>query len=1494
MRRFLKWFMPGFGALLLLIVGVNVDAPVEAKPLEAAVVAPAQQSSGFELGGQITTFLYPNEMRSAGMTWLKMQVVWNRGGSTADAQNIINHARTHGFKVLLSIKGNKNELAVNPQQYFQEYANFVAAVARLNPDAIEIWNEPNIDREWPAGLINGGIYTQLLASAYTAIKAANPNVMVISGAPAPTGYFGGGCATAGCDDKIFIEQMAAAGAAQYFDCTGLHYNEGILPPTATSGDPRGNSSHYSRYYSTMVSTYRTVFPAKPLCFTELGYLTPEGLGSLPAGFEWGSNTSRVEQAQWLAQAAALSRDGGVVRLMVVWNMDASEFSSDPMAGWSIIRDGTCLACNTLGVTMGVGSPTATPSAPGVPQPGLKGEYYDNLDFTNLRVTRIDPAVDFSWDQSIPAAGVGADTFSVRWTGQISPQYSEMYTFYTTSDDGVRLWVNGQQLINNWTDHSPVENSGSIMLVAGQRYDIRLDYYENTLGAQIQLCWSSASQPKQIIPQSRLYSAPEVSTPTATPTLGAGAGLTGEYFDNIDLTNLRVARLDSVVNFDWGNAAPVSGMGADTFSVRWTGRLLPRYSQTYTFYTTSDDGVRLWVDGQQIVNNWTDHAPTENRGTIALTAGQAVEIRLEYYENGGGALARLEWSSESQFRQIIPQSQLLSTSNVTPTATSTPTVTRTSTATMTASRTSTATVTATASQTRTPTPTATATQTPISSGGTGLTGEYFDNMDLTNLRTTRLDPIVDFDWGTGAPASNVGAETFSVRWTGQVVPQFTQTYTFYTVSDDGVRLWVNGQQLIDNWNDYAPTENRGSIALVARQPVDIRLEYYDNGFGAVVQLLWSSSSQPRQVIPQSQLFPRTPSPTSTATATATTVAGGSGTGLTGQYFDNIDFTNLRATRVDSVIDFDWARNAPVSGMGADTFSVRWTGQIVPLYSQAYTFYTTSDDGVRLWVNNQLLIDDWTDHSPVERSGTIALTAGQRYDIRLEFYDNGLEAIARLSWSSASQPKQVIPQSQLYPAGIVIPPPGNGLRGEYFDNRDLTQLLFTRVDSVVNFDWGTGAPRVGMGTETFSERWTGQVVPRYSEVVTFYTVSDDGVRLWVNGQLLINNWTLHAPTENRGTIALVAGQPVDIQLEHYEDGGGALIQLWWSSASQPKQIIPQSQLLSSMSQSASIMALNVVMETPTEMATSTETTVTPVLLENVPTFTSTPGLLENVPTFTPTVEVVQPSATAVSDTPTPVLLENVPTFTSTPIGVAAEPSATPIAEIPTMTPVLLENVPTFTSTPSQEAPSLPTATPTVTPTLRPGEVVVSAPLCEAAREQDGVVTPAEQLLVGGRLLAGFRFCGLQVPSGARLVSAWVELTAAEESNTPLTVSLAFEDAADSASLVSGTLLSARLKTLQQPWMPEVWFSGERYRSPDLAVLLAPIVGLPEWVRGDAVTLLISANSEAVRAMSARSGDVELVVSYVLEATPTETATPVEVVVPQQTPDVEGTAEATSEGA
>jgi LysM repeat protein len=312
-----------------------------------------QPISGFEVGGHVFSFAYPSQMRGAGMTWAKSQVRWSQGQPASIAQGAINAARNNGFKVMLGIVGNPQELAANPSAYYQNFATFLGDVARLNPDAIEVWNEQNIDREWPAGQINPANYTQMLQAAYQAIKAANPNVLVISGAPAPTGFFSGRCTNNGCDDDAYIRGMAQAGAANSMDCVGIHYNEGILSPTQRSGDPRGNGGHYTRYFFGMLDLYSSVFPSKPLCFTEIGYLSPEGFGPLPEAFNWAANTSVAEQAEWLSQAVILARDSRRVRLFIVWNVDSTTYGADPQAGYAIVRNNQCLACITMGAALGV-------------------------------------------------------------------------------------------------------------------------------------------------------------------------------------------------------------------------------------------------------------------------------------------------------------------------------------------------------------------------------------------------------------------------------------------------------------------------------------------------------------------------------------------------------------------------------------------------------------------------------------------------------------------------------------------------------------------------------------------------------------------------------------------------------------------------------------------------------------------------------------------------------------------------------------------------------------------------------------------------------------------------------------------------------------------------------------------------------------------------------------------------------------------------------------
>jgi hypothetical protein len=148
-------------------------------------------------------------------------------------------------------------------------------------------------------------------------------------------------------------------------------------------------------------------------------------------------------------------------------------------------------------------------------------------------------------------------------------------------------------------------------------------------------------------------------------------------------------------------------------------------------------------------------------------------------------------------------------------------------------------------------------------GTGLRGQYFDGSmleagDTGALEMTRDNEAIDFDWGTGSPDGRVDDDWFSVRWTGKVMPRFSETYTFRTVADEGVRLWVNRQLIIDRWTaTNASVTNTGTISLQAYTQYEIKVEYFEQTGAAVARLSWMSSSQPLQIIPRANLFMPTP-------------------------------------------------------------------------------------------------------------------------------------------------------------------------------------------------------------------------------------------------------------------------------------------------------------------------------------------------------------------------------------------------------------------------------------------------------------------------------------------------------------------------------------------------------------------------------------------------------------------------------------------------------------
>ncbi|MEO0596689.1 MAG: hypothetical protein AAF126_11300 [Chloroflexota bacterium] len=288
---------------------------------------------GFEYG--VYTPIMPtidatSDLQEAGAQWVASHVIF-RTDEPDQLQAIeaqIETAHSQGFKILFTVQG-VFEFPINPDAYYQQYADFLGQIASSGADAIEIWSEPNIDRAFPREYLGAEHYAELLTVTIPAIREANRDTLIISGAPAPTG-----AAFAFPDqiinDNDFLRELYDMGVLDDVDCVGMHYMEGAVPPLATSGDTRDN--YYTRYLPTQLQTYRMLVSAEiPFCITELGYFAGENMPDIPTFFEWANTTSRDEQQQWTREALEWLSLQADVRLAIVWHLNLGNMSPERTA-----------------------------------------------------------------------------------------------------------------------------------------------------------------------------------------------------------------------------------------------------------------------------------------------------------------------------------------------------------------------------------------------------------------------------------------------------------------------------------------------------------------------------------------------------------------------------------------------------------------------------------------------------------------------------------------------------------------------------------------------------------------------------------------------------------------------------------------------------------------------------------------------------------------------------------------------------------------------------------------------------------------------------------------------------------------------------------------------------------------------------------------------------------------------------------------------------------
>ncbi|MEO1214141.1 MAG: PA14 domain-containing protein [Bacteroidota bacterium] len=283
--------------------------------------------------------------------------------------------------------------------------------------------------------------------------------------------------------------------------------------------------------------------------------------------------------------------------------------------------------------------------------GLFATYFRDDNLSVQAYTQVDPAVEFSWSEDGTEIPPSPETFSIRWEGELISMQTGTYTFFVQADEQVRLWIGRDLLIDTWDQGSQEEQSAQLNLDAEEKYKVRLEYRHLSGPADIRLAWEGPGLSKETIPRHHLF-------PTSGDNLDLGGrGLLGTYFNDENLTNETLQRIDPQIAFDWGGGSPDPSILAHTFSVRWEGSIEVSTSGTYTFYTLTDDGCRLWVNGKLLVDKWVNQGETEWEGQVDLSAGVSIPIKMEYFENGGNASSQLFWKGPRFEKQIVPKSNL---------------------------------------------------------------------------------------------------------------------------------------------------------------------------------------------------------------------------------------------------------------------------------------------------------------------------------------------------------------------------------------------------------------------------------------------------------------------------------------------------------------------------------------------------------------------------------------------------------------------------------------------------------------------------------------------------------------------------------------------------------------------------------------------------------------------------------------------------------------------
>ncbi len=689
-----------------------------------------------------------------------------------------------------------------------------------------------------------------------------------------------------------------------------------------------------------------------------------------------------------------------------------------------------------------------------------------------------------------------DFYAFRHQGYLLVPEDGLYTFYVSSDDGSALYIGNQKVVDNDGLHGFGERIGAILLKAGL-HRITTGFFEKTGYDALTVQWAGPSFAKSAIPPEALLHTNDMLPPLKPPDVPAGAllpQLAYRYYEGNwsalpDFTSLQPKAYGIAQNVDLSLAA--SGY---QFGFSFKGYIKIPQDGVYRFYTTSDDGSRLWIGDKAVVNNDGPHGAVRAYGSIALAAGIHA-IRVDYFQGWSGQQLTVEYRTSDGKVQVLPAETLFHTADQLPALVDA--------------------------------------VTPPADLRDGLAYAYYETYVTTVASLLAATPrshglIANF---TLDPRGR--NDGFGFVYDGYIDVPEDGFYRFFTESDDGSRLWIGDSLVVDNDGLHGDKTVYGSIGLKAGHH-PIRVAFFEYGGGEILKVGYKTPSGTSGEIPTNHLHYSTAQlPTLLGSTQLPTSAK---PGMAYRYFEGAwsalpDFSTLTPTGLGAVGNFNLDTAAT-----PDNFGFRFDGYIQLPTDGFYDFYTNSDDGSRLWIDDTLAVDNDGLHGARDAVGNVGLAAGW-HRIRVGFFERWSAEILSVSWKTPGGSRGPVPDASLAFDPTSMPslePPVaardalvSGIQYAYYEwpqNQamwttlpNLASLTPTASGTVDSFNL---APR--LRNDRFAFRFTGYIdIPEYG-YYNFYTSSDDGSRLYIDGKLVVDNDGLHGLRERPGRIGLERGR------------------------------------------------------------------------------------------------------------------------------------------------------------------------------------------------------------------------------------------------------------------------------------------------------------------------------------------------------------------------------------